>query len=105
MKTVKTAVVYLAAAVGALMLLVAPAGRAQPGSAASPVSSDAIRPFQVHLPKAALTDLRKRLRATRWPEQETVPDRSQGMQLMQLQSLVQYWATEYDWRKAEARLN
>ena len=65
----------------------------------------AIRPFRVNFPQAALEDLRRRLLATRWPDKETVTDRSQGPQLAQLQGLVQYWSSGYDWRKAEAKLN
>jgi pimeloyl-ACP methyl ester carboxylesterase len=64
-----------------------------------------IRPFRVRIPDAALTDLRHRLQATRWPTKELVGDRSQGVQLATLKALVRYWATDYDWRKAEARLN
>src|SRR6185369_357056 len=67
--------------------------------------SDAIRPFRVSIPKAALTDLRRRLAATRWPTKELVMDRSQGVQLATLQELVRYWTTDYDWRKAETKLN
>jgi pimeloyl-ACP methyl ester carboxylesterase len=65
----------------------------------------AIRPFQVEVPQADLDDLRQRLTATRWPSRELVDDRSQGVQLATLQALTRYWATDYDWRKAEARLN
>jgi pimeloyl-ACP methyl ester carboxylesterase len=65
----------------------------------------AIRPFRVNVPAAALADLRNRVRATRWPEKETVNDRSQGVQLAKLQELVRYWGTDYDWRKVEAKLN
>ena len=68
-------------------------------------ADDTIRPFKTHVAEDALTDLRQRLAATRWPDQETVTDRSQGVQLAKLQDLVHYWATDYDWRKAEARLN
>jgi pimeloyl-ACP methyl ester carboxylesterase len=68
-------------------------------------SEDAIRPFRVHVSDADLADLRWRLTATRWPDKETVADASQGAQLAQLQELVRYWATKYDWRKAEAKLN
>src|SRR6476660_2344565 len=64
-----------------------------------------IRPFKVQVPQAALDDLRRRIAATRWPDRETVDDRSQGAQLAQLQELVRYWGTDYDWRKAEAKLN
>jgi len=69
------------------------------------VGDDAIRPFRVNIPQAALVDLRRRLTATRWPTKELVGDRSQGVQLATVKALVRYWATDYDWRKAEARLN
>jgi pimeloyl-ACP methyl ester carboxylesterase len=64
-----------------------------------------IRPFRVAVPQADIDDLRARIAATRWPDQETVSDRSQGARLAELQELVRYWGTGYDWRKAEARLN
>jgi pimeloyl-ACP methyl ester carboxylesterase len=67
--------------------------------------ANAIRPFRVNIPEAALVDLRRRIAATRWPEKETVTDQSQGVQLAKLQALVRYWGTAYDWRKVEARLN
>jgi len=66
---------------------------------------DAIRPFQVNVPEAELTDLRRRVSATKWPERETVADDSQGVQLSTIQKLARYWATEHDWRKCEAKLN
>jgi pimeloyl-ACP methyl ester carboxylesterase len=65
----------------------------------------ALRPFQVHVPEAELTELRRRIHATKWPERETVTDQSQGVQLATMQALARYWATEYDWRKVEATLN
>jgi hypothetical protein len=65
----------------------------------------AIRPFRADVPQADLDDLRRRLAATRWPDKETVPDRSQGAQLAEMQELVRYWGTEYDWRRGEAQLN
>ena len=65
----------------------------------------AIRPFRAHVPDVDLADLRRRLAATRWPDKETVADQSQGAQLAKLQELVRYWGTDYDWRKAEAKLN
>jgi hypothetical protein len=68
-------------------------------------AAGSIRPFGVDVPEEALTELRRRLAATRWPDRETVADRSQGTQLAKLQDLVRYWATDYDWRQAEARLN
>ncbi|HLA61219.1 MAG TPA: epoxide hydrolase [Nitrospiraceae bacterium] len=64
----------------------------------------AIRPFHVNVPEAELTELRRRIEATRWPDRETVGDQSQGVQLATMQKLARYWATEYDWRKVEARL-
>lgn len=68
-------------------------------------SKDAIRPFRASIPDAAIADLRKRIKATRWPDKETVADSSQGAQLANLQELVRYWGTNYDWRSAEAKLN
>jgi pimeloyl-ACP methyl ester carboxylesterase len=67
--------------------------------------SAAIRPFNVNVPEKELVDLRQRIAATRWPDRETVTDRSQGVQLAKLQELVQYWGNGYDWRKLEAKLN
>jgi len=64
-----------------------------------------IRPFRVNVPEAELTELRRRIKATRWPERETVADDSQGVQLATMQRLARYWATEHDWRKVEVRLN
>jgi pimeloyl-ACP methyl ester carboxylesterase len=104
-------------AAGALgVVLLAASGYASIASAAdapptvlSPLptaaNSTAIRPFHVDVPEAALVDLRKRIAATRWPARETVTDQSQGVQLEKIQGLVRYWGTDYDWRKAEAKLN
>src|ERR1700680_1834212 len=64
-----------------------------------------IRPFHVNVAEADLTELRRRINATKWPERETVTDASQGVQLATTQALARYWATEHDWRKVEARLN
>ena len=69
------------------------------------VEATAIRPFQVNIPEAELMDLRRRITAARLPERETVGDFSQGVPLATVQKLAAYWATEYDWRKVEARLN
>lgn len=66
---------------------------------------NAIRPFRVSFPDTDLADLRRRINATKWPERETVSDDSQGVQLATMQSLARYWATDYDWRKVEVRLN
>ena len=73
--------------------------------AAAENNDAAIRPFRVNVPNADLADLKRRLAATRWPTKELVDDRSQGVQLATLKALVRYWATDYDWRKAEAKLN
>src|SRR5688572_10958340 len=72
---------------------------------ANVMEATAIRPFQVSTPDTELTELRRRITATRFPEQETVTDFSQGVPLATTQKLARYWATEYDWRKVEARLN
>ena len=72
---------------------------------AAAVEDRALRPFSVHVPQAALDDLRQRIGATRWPDRETVGDRSQGVQVARLQELLRYWVAGYDWRKAEATLN
>ena len=66
---------------------------------------NAIRPFSFHAPEAKLAELRRRINATQWPERETVTDSSQGVQLATIQKLAHYWATDYDWRKVEARLS
>ncbi|MBQ1049035.1 epoxide hydrolase [Micromonospora sp. C51] len=66
---------------------------------------DEVRPFRLDTPEEALTDLRRRITATRWPTRELVADRSQGVQLATVQELARYWTTEYDWRACEARLN
>jgi hypothetical protein len=77
----------------------------QGNSAMATTDSGAIRPFTVNVPEEQLSDLRRRLAATRWPERETVGDDSQGVPLAMMQDLARYWATDYDWRKCEARLN
>jgi hypothetical protein len=66
---------------------------------------NAIRPFRINVPEAELTELRRRIKATRFPEKEPVDDQSQGVQLATIQKLARYWATEYDWRKIEAKMN
>jgi pimeloyl-ACP methyl ester carboxylesterase len=86
---------------------IAAAGAASlfPAYPAPAATSDEIRPFRVNVPEEQLVDLRRRILATRWPDRETVNDRSQGVQLAKFQELVRYWGTDYDWRKAEAKLN
>jgi pimeloyl-ACP methyl ester carboxylesterase len=78
-------------------------GWSTPSTAATP--DDAIRPFRISVPQGVLDDLRRRVAATRWPERENVADLSQGVHLAKMQALAHYWATDYDWRKIEARLN
>ena len=80
------------------------------GIASTPIavgdnSDTAVREFKIKVADADIADLRRRIAATRWPEPELVPDASQGVQLATMQKLAQYWATDYDWRKCEARLN
>src|SRR3712207_2951915 len=99
-----------ALAFAACLSLAAPP-HAQAGASAAPEppgaprADEAIRPFRVQVPDSALADLRRRIAATRWPDRETVPDGSQGVRLATVQELVRYWGTDYDWRRAEARLN
>ncbi|QJR38326.1 epoxide hydrolase family protein [Gemmatimonas groenlandica] len=73
--------------------------------AAGNINEAAVRPFRANIPEKDIADLRRRLAATRFPNKELVSDRTQGVQLATLKALVKYWGTEYDWRKAEARLN
>src|ERR687893_604407 len=65
----------------------------------------AVRDFHIDVPEEELVDLRQRVAATRWPSKELVEDRSQGVQLATIQELARYWVNDYDWRKAEAKLN
>ncbi len=85
------------AAAGAASLL--------PGSVFAASENNTIRPFRIHVPQEAITDLHRRLAGTRWPARETVSDQSQGVPLNKIQPLVRYWQKEYDWRKVEKRLN
>jgi pimeloyl-ACP methyl ester carboxylesterase len=87
----------LAATAGAISLL--------PVSLRATTEGDAIRPFTINFPESDLVDLRRRVKATRWPDRETVKDPSQGAQLATMQALARYWATEHDWRKIEVKLN
>src|SRR5689334_747855 len=105
-----TTSIAVAGAAGLLPALVDSAGDAlgqpsQQGASQIAAKADAIRPFSVNFPDEALAELRRRIAATRWPDRETVNDRSQGIQLAEFQQLLLYWATGYDWRKAEAKLN
>ncbi len=71
----------------------------------TPKSGSAVRPFRVNVADTDLDELRKRIKATRWPDQEPVADNSQGVPLAMIQGVASYWATDYDWRKCEAKLN
>jgi len=77
---------------------------AQSGPSVNASPDEAIRPFHVNVPEKKLADLKRRILATKWPEQENVKDASQGVQFATMQALAHYWATAYDWRKVEARL-
>src|SRR5215204_4718741 len=90
--------VLIASAVGAALNLL-------PAHIGLAAESGAIRPFRVNIPEEQLVALRRRIGATRWPDRETVMDRSQGVRLATFQDLVGYWGTDYDWRKAETKLN
>jgi pimeloyl-ACP methyl ester carboxylesterase len=74
-------------------------------SATQAADKTTIRPFRVNVPEAELTELRRRINSTRWPDREPVSDESQGVPLATIQELARYWATDYDWRKIEAKLN
>lgn len=88
-----------------ILLLTAVAGFAQKNISANPKGSEQIRPFHVNVPEEALTELRQRINAARWPDKETVTDQTQGVKLEQIKRLATYWGTDYNWRKAEAKLN
>jgi pimeloyl-ACP methyl ester carboxylesterase len=75
-----------------------------PVATSKPPAAPAIRRFAIETPEADLEDLRARIRATRWPEKETVDDQSQGVQLETMRALASYWLNDYDWRKCEAKL-
>ena len=72
---------------------------------ATPTDDGTIRPFRIEFPQDALDDMRRRIAATRWPERETVSDDSQGVSLATMQALADHWATDYDWRSCESKLN
>src|SRR5215510_3243789 len=78
---------------------------AQTGSSGNFSHDESIRPVHVNIAQKKLDDLKRRILATQWPEKETVADESQGVPLATMQELANYWATDYDWRKAEATLN
>ncbi|TCM99044.1 pimeloyl-ACP methyl ester carboxylesterase [Paenibacillus sp. BK033] len=77
----------------------------RPQAVSEPSQADSIRSFQAHIPEAELSELRRRINETKWPDRETVKDQSQGTQLETMKELARYWAKDYDWRKFEAKLN
>src|SRR5262245_30434191 len=92
-------------AIAGAMILQAGISNSQDSQLTKGNSAEAIRPFKVHIPQKDLNDLRSRIKSTRWPDKEVVVNQSQGVQLATMQKLATYWATDYDWRKAEAKLN
>jgi pimeloyl-ACP methyl ester carboxylesterase len=102
MKTIKKQKGFLAGAVIVASLIFS----AAPSFAQTQSSKDtAIRPYHIKVSENAVKELRQRILATRWPDKETVNDQTQGVKLQQIQKLVKYWGTGYDWRKAEVKLN
>jgi pimeloyl-ACP methyl ester carboxylesterase len=89
----------------AIGIAAASAASLLPAFPSKAAASAEIRPFRVHFPEEALVDLRRRVSAAKWPSQETVKDASQGVQLATMRRLARYWATDYDWRKVESKLN
>ena len=105
MKKNKIARTILTSAVAMLGATGNAQGPAANNKMVDPPASSEVRPFHVHFSDAALADLHKRVAATKWPGKELVPDAAQGVQLATMRALAHYWATGYDWRKCEARLN
>src|SRR5215212_9604448 len=91
--------------IGVAVLAVTAVGATSATVAAAENNNTKVVPFRISVPDADLADLRRRLKATRWPDKETAADQWQGVQLAKLQELIRYWGTDYDWRKAEAKLN
>jgi pimeloyl-ACP methyl ester carboxylesterase len=89
----------------AMGITVAGAASPLPSPLAAAPAGAVIRPFRVQIPEEQLVDLHRRIAATRWPDQETVDDGSQGPQVAKFHEVIRYWGTDYDWRKVEARLN
>jgi len=106
METIKINKIYLMnkLATGVLVLMTA-TGFSQKSQTKIDKDAPSIRPYHISVSQEALSDLRNRVNATRWPGKETVADQSQGVKLEQVQRLAKYWGTEYDWRKTEAKLN
>jgi pimeloyl-ACP methyl ester carboxylesterase len=105
-RAASTAAALMIAVVGAGCAGSVPTATTHGSSArSSSAGTGVIRPFRAHVADTAVADLRRRVAATRWPDRETVADQSQGVRLEKIQALVRYWGTDYDWRKAEAKLN
>jgi len=101
----KTKNILASTMIGGALALQGTIAGAQPQFTASTETAESIRPFKIHVPDAAIKDLRKRIMETRWPDKETVADQSQGAKLSKLKGLADYWSKDYDWRKVEAKLN
>jgi pimeloyl-ACP methyl ester carboxylesterase len=102
--TSAAAILATSLAAGALALLPSQVA-ADPTQQRASTEDTAIRPFRINVPEQALADLRRRIEMTRWPEKETVADQSQGVPLATMRELARYWAADYNWRKAEEKLN
>ncbi|ANY85164.1 multidrug MFS transporter (plasmid) [Microvirga ossetica] len=102
--TSAAAILATSLAAGALALLPSQVA-ADPTQQRASTEDTAIRPFRINVPEQALVDLRRRIEMTRWPEKETVADQSQGVPLATMRELARYWAADYNWRKAEEKLN
>lgn len=100
----RRALLFAGAAIGLSSAIVPVAAATKPAPVTNAGAGD-IRPFRAEIPEGALIDMRRRIAATRWPDSETVTDRSQGVQSHKLKELVDYWRSSYDWRQAERRLN
>lgn len=105
METIQNKTSFLNAIAAGTFMLIATAGFAQQKQMQTKNDSEAIRPYHISISQEAITELRNRVNATRWPDKETVTDQSQGVKLQQIQGLVKYWGTDYDWHKTEAKLN
>src|SRR5262245_16568553 len=110
MIVVAAAILLALSSTSELIIVLATLAATVVGASSAPLAAaedhgTAIRPFRVNVPKADLADLRRQLATTRWPTKELVGDRAQGVQLATLKALVDYWRTDYDWRKAETKLN
>ena len=101
----KTKNILASTVIGGVLALQGTIAVAQGTSQTDRKTAETIRPFRAQVSNADVKDLRRRILATRWPDKETVADQSQGVQLAKLQELVEYWGTDYDWRKGEEKLN